>query len=354
MGLIVLAAGCATAPEREPFVPPVFPPPPEKPRYVFEHTLVATSQVERMDRTKRMRILLTGESTGGSGFSKPFDVVACKGRIYVSDSVSRRVQAFDFVNGRSFVIGDRDPGTLIKPMGLNTDAACNLYVADRTAHRVVVYDQDGNYRTALGGQQYFSQLTHIAVDPAGTTLFAVDTGGVESEEHHIRVLDVASGKLLRDIGSRGTEDGQLNLPRDIDLGPDGLLYVVDGGNFRIQVFTQDGKFVRKFGDIGRRYGQFARPKGIAVDPAGNVFVSDTSHGNMQIFSPDGQLLLFIGDRSSEPGPAKYMLPAGIDADEDGRIYLVEQFFRKVDVYRPADLPTEAGHLGAWALSEKDN
>jgi hypothetical protein len=26
---------------------------------------------------------------------------------------------------------------------------------------------------------------------------------------------------------------------------------------------------------------------------------------------------------------------------------VDQYFRKVDIYRPADLPQEAGFLGAW-------
>ena len=30
---------------------------------------------------------------------------------------------------------------------------------------------------------------------------------------------------------------------------------------------------------------------------------------------------------------------------DGRVYVVDQFFRKVDVFRPADLPENAGYLG---------
>jgi hypothetical protein len=42
-----------------------------------------------------------------------------------------------------------------------------------------------------------------------------------------------------------------------------------------------------------------------------------------------------------------MLPAGIDVDEDGRILMVDQFFRKVDVYRPVGLAREGGFLGAW-------
>jgi hypothetical protein len=35
-----------------------------------------------------------------------------------------------------------------------------------------------------------------------------------------------------------------------------------------------------------------------------------------------------------------MLPAGIDVDSDGRIYVVDQFFRKVDIYRPVGVPAQ--------------
>ena len=40
-----------------------------------------------------------------------------------------------------------------------------------------------------------------------------------------------------------------------------------------------------------------------------------------------------------------MLPAGIDVDEDGRIYMIDQFYRKLDIYRPAALAENAGYLG---------
>ena len=121
--------------------------------------------------------------------------------------------------------------------------------------------------------------------------------------------------------------------------------MTDGGNFRVQAFTQTGEFVRTWGKPGRRVGQFSRPKGIAVDPQGNIYVSDAAFGNYQIFNPNGQLLMFVGDRSTTPDPAKYMLPAGIDVDEDGRIYFVDQFFRKVDVFRPVEVEENGGWLG---------
>lgn len=347
--LLLAACAAPTSSPRGSSKTLVFPPPPEQPRFIFERTLLSSADVEVADRNTRLRRALTGETASGNGFSKPFDVTVCQGKIYVSDSVRRIVMAFDVAAGRFFEIGRDEPGALQKPLGVATDADCNLYVADATARRIVVYSQDGTFLKALGGAQWFTRLSHLTVDPQGTKVFTVDTGGVDSQAHKVRVFDASSGAHLYDIGTRGNQTGQFNLPRDIDIDPSsGLLYVVDGGNFRVQVFKQDGAFVSTFGKIGRRFGQFSRPKGIAVDPEGNVYVSDTSHGNFQIFNPKGQLLLFVGDRSDQPEPAKYMLPAGLDVDEDGRVYMVDQFFRKVDIYRPAKLTESEGFLGAWA------
>jgi len=39
-------------------------------------------------------------------------------------------------------------------------------------------------------------------------------------------------------------------------------------------------------------------------------------------------------------------------DEDGRVYMVDQFFRKVDVFRPAGIEADEGYLGSRAGSTK--
>ena len=160
------------------------------------------------------------------------------------------------------------------------------------------------------------------------------------------IFDAHSGDLLKTIGTRGKEEGQFNLPLQAATAPDGTVYVVDSGNFRVEAFTPDGKFKLAFGSIGRKSGQFTRPKGIAVDTQGNIYVVDAAFGNFQIFNPKGQLLLFVGDRGARGGPAQYMLPAGIAVDEDGRVYMVDQYFKKVDVYRPASLKRNEGWLSS--------
>lgn len=328
----------------------VFPPPPETPRFVFERTILGSADITVEDSESKWRRILTGEVDASIGFSKPFDVEACQGRMYVSDTVRRSVHIFNVPTGEHKEIGLDEPGMLRKPLGMAVDGDCNLYVVDGTAKRVVVYDQDGDFLSAFGGSDKFERPAHVAVDADARYAYVVDTGGVSTDQHRIRVFDIATGEVSYDIGHRGTGPGEFNLPKDIAIGTDGRIYVVDSSNFRVQVFETDGTYVHTFGSIGVQPGQFSRPKGVGIDPDGNVYVTDAAFGNFQIFNPAGQLLLFIGTRSTTAGAAKYMLPAGIAVDEDGRVYMVDQFFRKVDIYRPAAIGPNEGYMGARAAS----
>lgn len=342
--LLLLVACAAPVQQAAKVEIPVFPLPPDEARFIYERTLYGSADVAKEDKNAGIRRLLTGESaTISEGLGKPYGVAVFHGRVYVSDTAQRTVAVFDIPGQRFFRIGEEDPGTLMTPIGLDVDGKGNLYVVDNAAKLVQVYDTNGKFlRTLAGDAKWFDRPSGIAVDAEGSRIYVVDTGGVSSDKHWVRVFDAQSGKHLLDFGKRGTGPGELNLPRDVTIGLDGLLYVVDGGNFRVQVFRPDGTFVKTFGSIGRQGGQFSRPKEAAIDPAGNVYIVDSAFGNFQIFTPEGQLLLSVGSRSERDGMAKYMLPSGIAVDGDGRVYMVDQYFRKVDVYRPAKLAPEDG------------
>jgi DNA-binding beta-propeller fold protein YncE len=332
--LIALLAACAApAPQLRDVEIPVFPSPPDPARITYERSLTSSVDVVSESDESALKRFVTGEKRTGIGLGKPFGVRVHQGRVFVSDTLRREVIAFDVREGKFFEIGTQSPGELAKPIGLDVDSVGNLYVCDNSLKQVFVFDRDGTYLRRIGEPEMFDRPSGLAVNPEGNQVSVVDTGGVNSDRH-----------LLRTISRRGDADGELNLPRDAAIGADGNLYVVDGGNFRVQVFTQQGDFVRNFGAVGRQAGQFSRPKGIDVDREGNVYVADTAFGNFQIFDPSGQLLLAVGERNSTPGPAKFMLPAGLAVDEDGRIYMVDQYFRKVDVFRPVSLLADEGWL----------
>ena len=347
-GVLLLSFGCATVDQEVEFKPPVFPPPPEPPRFVWERMFISSADVKELTAMDKFRRFATGAASRSQGLSKPWSVAVYQGRVYVTDTVARLVVMFD-VPGRNFkLIGsDGGAGQLSKPIGVAVSRVDGtLYVADITARRVVVYDKDGNFLRAIGGSHTLIRPTGVAVSPDGLVLWVVDNGGVDTQEHHLFKYDAISGELLKTIGTRGKNEGEFNLPLQAATAPDGTVYVVDGGNFRVQAFNPDGTFKKTFGAIGTRSGQFSRPKGIAVDPDGNIYVMDSSFGNFQIFDPDGKLLLFIGQRSFKGMPANYVLPTGICVDEDGRVYTVDQFYRRVEVYRPAGLSIDQGYLSS--------
>lgn len=327
----------------------IYPAPPDIPRYIFERTIYGSADVLPQKAGDTLKQMITGGGLESSeGFSKPYAVAVHRGRIFVSDSASRTVRVFDVPEARYFKIGDDERGALVKPLGLDVDAAGNLYVADATLRAVMVYDRDGKFLRKIGGPKQFERISSVTVEQSGQRVFVVDIGGVSSDQHRVGVFSGLSGEHLFDIGKRGTGPGEFNLPRDAAIGKDGQIYVVDGGNFRVQIFDRAGKYIQSFGSVGKQVGNFARPKEVATDPEGNVYVVDAAFGNFQIFTAEGELLMFIGDRSVSDGPAHYMLPSGIAVDEDGRIYMVDQWFKKVDIFRPYALPVSAGFLGMKA------
>ncbi len=351
----LLLAACAQLPEQsaerpKAEAPLVFPKPPDEPRFVFERSITSSADIKPESEDDAFRRYVTGEARTGDFLGKPYAVAVHHGRVFVSDTASRHVKVFDLAEQRYFAIGEDEPGELIKPLGIDTDAQGNLYVADATQKAILIYSRDGRYLRKIGGDKLFDRLSSVTVDPAGTRVYIVDIGGVNSENHRVRVFDPHNGKHIMDIGRRGTGAGEFNLPRDLAIGRDGRLYVVDGGNFRVQVFNTDGSYRESFGAVGRQVGNFARPKEVATDPEGNVYVVDAAFGNFQIFTPDGELLMFIGERSEKNGPAKYMLPSGIAIDDDGRVFFVDQWFRKLDIFRPWALPADGGNLGARAAA----
>jgi len=341
---LLLLAGCATAPDpAPPFEPPVYPPAPAEPRFIFERTLLYNDDIEELSGAEKFRLFATGEARQTMGMVKPFDIAVHQGKVYVSDSVQRAVLLFDIPAKRFSQIGTTKPGALNKPLGIDIAPNGHLYVADISALRIMEYDANGVFVRRMGSKEVFSRPTDVAVSNDGTRLYVVDTGGVESDSHNVIVFDLATGEAIKTIGKRGIEEGEFNLPLQITTSINGSWYLVDGGNFRVQAYNNDDSFKLAFGSIGRYPGQFARPKGIASDTDGNVYVIDSAFGNVQIFNEAGELLMFMGQRGQSGAPGNYMLPSGIDIDEDGRIYIVDQFFRKADIFRPYQLGADQGY-----------
>ncbi|HET6318395.1 MAG TPA: flippase activity-associated protein Agl23, partial [Chloroflexota bacterium] len=84
-------------------------------------------------------------------------------------------------------------------------------------------------------------------------------------------------------------DGRAALvdPKNVAVGPDGRMYVVEGKPARVTVFNPNGSYAVSWGGQGANDGQFNEPWGIAVAPNGNVYVADTWNHRIQYFDPNG-------------------------------------------------------------------
>ncbi|GBD99323.1 serine/threonine-protein kinase PknD [bacterium BMS3Abin07] len=320
--LPIILIGCAPRIQKKP-IDLVWPLPPDAPRLKYVGMVRSTLDVAK--KRGFTETLFGTEQV--DALKKPYGVaVDSAGRIYVTDI--GRVMIFDLKKHDYGYIGD-SPGTgkLGMAIGIAVTRDKRVFVSDISADRVFVYSTEGRFITAIGHKGEFLSPSGVAVDENNRFLYVVD-----SKKHRVSVYSLDSYKLLRTIGSRGLgEDGKFNFPTNAAVDSKGNLYVVDTGNFRVQIFDKDGNFVSSIGKLGDSPGSFARPKGIGIDSDDNIYVVDAAFQNVQIFNSDGQLLLYFG--SAGWGPGHFILPAGLTVDSGDKVYVVDQWPGNVQIFQ---------------------
>jgi predicted membrane-bound mannosyltransferase/DNA-binding beta-propeller fold protein YncE len=165
--------------------------------------------------------------------------------------------------------------------------------------------------------------------------------GIDAVAAEPPVDPYAEGELavqpIQVIGSQGTEEGQLNQPRNLAIGPDGRLYVADSGNHRIQVFTAEGEYVTSWGSFGNQPGQFNEPWGLAVDYE-FVYVTDTWNFRIQKFTLDGEFVDILGQGGEpvegETGGGLFFGPRDIIFLPDGNLLITDTGNHRLQVLTP--------------------
>ena len=173
----------------------------------------------------------------------------------------------------------------------------------------------------------------------------VNPYGVAVTDNVIAVSDYVSdqvkkyslrGEFLSVIGCRGDKNGQFKTPRGLAFNNNKLLYVVDGFNYRVQVFQEDNTFAFSFGKRGNNPGQFQLPDRIAIDPNNNVLVTDLNANCIHLFTHDGHFIQTIN--SYRPyaitiSPTGYLISSHHGDDNKIRAWsptyqLINQFGKK--------------------------
>jgi len=138
----------------------------------------------------------------------------------------------------------------------------------------------------------------------------------------------------------GCEDGRFEYPQGMAFDHHrGLLFVVDCGNHRVQVFcSDDGSFVSKFGEYGIQPGQFQNPFDIAIDhDHDRIFVTDNGNNRVQVWSLSEQSFLScVGQYGS--GDLEFFYPYDIAIDKHHhRLIIADSFNHRLVLLSSIDL-----------------
>jgi DNA-binding beta-propeller fold protein YncE len=240
-------------------------------------------------------------------------------RIYVVD-FTPRIQVFDLDGnyiGPTWTTPDSRNG---RPSGLSIDRDGNLIVADSHYGCIRIYSPDGQELRHFGGERghepgQFGYISDAIQDQDG--YYYVSEYG---ENDRITKLD-SEGKLVKTWGKVGTEPGEFSRVRALALGPDGLIYVADSVNHRIQVFTRDGELVRIIGELGSEPGHLKYPYDVAFGPSGDLYVVEFENSRVQKFTREGVSLGCWGVPGREPGGLHS--PWALVVDRKGRVHIID-------------------------------
>ena len=194
------------------------------------------------------------------------------------------------VDGRVFVLLRRDP--LVDPPSPAV---------------VVLAPEDGGQIAAWGEEVADGHM--LSVHPDGR-VFVVDR-----DAHEIIIFDQA-GHRLGGLGTRNRPGEPFNAPCDVAFGPDGSIYVADGyGNSVVHRFAADGRHLSTLGGPGEGPGEFTTPHGIWVLPDGRVAVADRENNRVQVFTAEGAFLTEWRD---------HYKPMSVHGDAEGKLYVTDQ------------------------------
>ena len=173
------------------------------------------------------------------------------------------------------------------------DARGHIYVLTRGAQAFFEFDENGGFVRSFGDGM-FTRSHGLKIDRDGN-LWATDVGA-----HTVVKLNPA-GQVLLTIGTKG-QAGEwnetagshlLNQPNDVAIAANGDIFVAQGhtpgagGDARVLKFDKDGRFIKQWGGKGKEPGQFVVAHGIVIDGQGLLWVMDRENQRVQVFDSNG-------------------------------------------------------------------
>jgi DNA-binding beta-propeller fold protein YncE len=195
-----------------------------------------------------------------------------------------------------------------------------------------------NQRRNSTSMTSFGRVAKISFDAKANEAYIADGYG----NHRVAVVDMDNGKIKRFWGAYGNVPSDSNYGRYNPDAPliqqfrnpvhcaeptnDGLVYVCDRPNDRIQIFTKDGKFVKEKQIAPRTLGDgsvwdiaFSR------DPQQKyLYLADGKNERVYVMDRQSlEILTQFGDGGRQPG--QFFAVHSIATDSKGNIYTTETY-----------------------------
>ncbi len=120
-------------------------------------------------------------------------------------------------------------------------------------------------------------------------------------------------------------------PNGVAVAPDGSIYVMDRGNYRVVHFSAAGKVLGTFGKFGTGPEDIHSGWDAALDSQGNIAIcnfvlsaeGDLLRDGVRVFTSKGQFVREIGGQDYLDETTSINKPYGLDIDAQDRVYIAD-------------------------------
>ncbi len=221
--------------------------------------------------------------------------------IYIMDTLNFRVQKWSRnlsnpvtvagilgVNGTSM-----NMTTLSRSFGVFVDNYANLFVGDYLNNRVMMFPWNSTSGTAgamVAGTGSSGSGANQLNGPFG--LFVTDDGILyiaDYNNHRIQkwIIGATSGVTVAGTGAAGSGLSQFNFPNTVVVDLNGYMYIADENNNRVTSWAPGAHIGECIagctGNGGAAANQLSAPDAIAFDSTGSMYVSDWRNNRVQKF-----------------------------------------------------------------------
>ncbi len=255
----------------------------------------------QLNSTTATAVIGQGSTSNMYTLYYPTSIFVTRTWIYIMDTWNFRVQKWSrnlsnpvTVAGIFGVYGiSTNTRTFYRGFGVFVDNYANLFVGDLDYNRVIMFPWNSTSGTAgamVAGTGISGSNPDQLSGPYG--LFVTDNGVLyiaDCNNHRIQkwVLGARSGVTVAGTAVAGNGLSRLNFPNTVVVDLNGCMYIADENNGRIMRWGP-GAFIGKCiagcsGNRGPAANQLSDPVSIAFDSSGSMYVSDWGNNRVQKF-----------------------------------------------------------------------